>query len=62
MLTEYLTSGETDYRHAVAELIHSKIISEESQRPSVDQIATQDDVFTSYINSLLKEDSLKYSY
>lgn len=64
MLTEYLTSGDADYCRAVADLIHSKIICEESQRPSVDQIATQDDVlFASYINSLLEEDdNLKSSY
>ncbi len=64
MFTEYLTSGDADYCRAVAKLIHSKITCEESQRPSVDQIATQDDVFfASYINLLLEEDDdLKYYY
>jgi hypothetical protein len=64
MFTEYLTSGDADYCRAVADLIHSKILCDESQRPSVDQIATQDDVlFASYINSLLEEDNnLKSSY
>ncbi len=64
MLTEYLTSGDADYCRAVADLIHSKIICEESQRPSVDQIVTQDGVlFASYINSLLEDDDiLKSSY
>jgi hypothetical protein len=64
VLTEYLNSGNADYCRAVSDLIHSKIICEESQRPSVDQIATQDEVFfASYINSLLKEDNkLKSSY
>lgn len=64
MLTEYLTSGDADFCRAVAELIHSQIICEESQRPSVDKIVTQDAVlFESYINLLLEEDdNLKSSY
>jgi len=64
MLTVYLTIGNADYYYAVADLIQSKIICEESQRPSVHQIATQGDaLFVSYITTLLEEDyNLKSSY
>jgi hypothetical protein len=60
----YLSCDKNNYRYYISELIYNKLTCEESNRPSIETIASQsDDLFELYIALQIREDNrFKLSY